>query len=193
MKNLNIIYILLTYITVAGVAFAAGHFTYPLNTPSTPTTVTSEQAPNQEVAKSGSAVLYGKIDNIKANKENKDIDFHLVEWVNGSDNQEQAAFETGLCTLDRIENDECLPNHFFVRNTQKNISLPISKDVLIKIYARNDKGGMKSDEIGNIYQESVSLEALNTIIGNVETLKEVPFIFTTTQGVITEIQEQYIP
>lgn len=150
----------------------------------------SQPNPDQEVAKTGTATLYGKIENIKPGKVSTQVAFRLVEWVNGSNNQEQAALEAGICTLDRIENDGCLPNHFFVRETQKTITLPVSKDVAIKVYARNSEGGMIPDANGNIYLRSTDL---NSLIAQLATLKNIPFIFTTTHGAITQIQEQYIP
>lgn len=153
----------------------------------------SVDAQPDQVARPGTALLFGKIDSINMGKDATDVDFQLVEWVNGSDNQEQAALETDVCTLDRIENDECLPNHFFVRNTQKRISLPVSKDIVIEAFPRNSEGGRMPDSSGNSHLQTTGIKQFAKLLADFESLKEVPFIITTTHGTITHIREQYIP
>jgi hypothetical protein len=140
-------------------------------------------------AATGSAKLYGKF--VKIDKGN--IELRLVEWVEGSDNQEQAALESGRCTLDRIEKDECMPNPFFVRETQKTLKLPVAPNLTVQVLSPGPKGEIKQDEQQNTIPREISLTDLQKMLGNVDFAKDTPFIFITKGGAITEIQEQYIP
>lgn len=110
--------------------------------------------------------------------------------VNG---YKQAALEADRCTLDRVENDECVPNGFFVRETAKRMTLSVAADARVDVYARTPEGAMKSDEQGNIYLEATTPAALADLLMRLSSLKSVPFVLTTTHGVITKIQEQYVP
>ncbi len=140
-------------------------------------------------AATGSAKLYGKF--VKIDKGN--IELRLVEWVEGSDNQEQAALESGRCTLDRIEKDECVPNPFFVRETQKTLKLSVATNPSIQVLSPGPNGEIKQDEQQNTIPREISLNDLQKTLGNVDFAKDTPFIFITKGGVVTEIQEQYIP
>lgn len=146
-----------------------------------------DNTPNR--AATGSAKLYGKF--VKIDKGN--IELRLVEWVEGSDNQEQAALENGRCALDRIEKDECLPNPFFLRETQKTLKLPVATDLSIQVLSPGPNGEIKQDEQQNTIPRKISLTDLQKMLGNVDFVKDTPFIFITKGGAVTEIQEQYIP
>ncbi len=137
----------------------------------------------------GSAKLYGKIVKI----EESGVELRLVEWVEGFDNQEQAALETGRCTLERIEDDECVPNRFFVRETQKTLRLPISQNLSIQVLSNGANGEFKQDEQQNTLPREVSLIDLQKMLEIGEFATYTPFIFITKGGAVTEIQEQYIP
>lgn len=152
-----------------------------------------EEAPAEARAGTGSATLYGRIEKISLNDKSGSVTFRLVEWVRGSDNQEQAALETGACTLERIENDECLPNPFFIRDTKKEIILSLSTDVDIEVLSPGPDGAVKQDASGNTIFRKITLLELSKIIENKQFADVVPFIFTTTHGVISKIQEQYVP
>ncbi|WKZ28900.1 MAG: hypothetical protein QY323_05235 [Patescibacteria group bacterium] len=147
----------------------------------------TENTPSR--AATGSAKLYGKFVKISESG----VELRLVEWVEGSDNQEQAALETGRCTLDRIEKDECLPNPFFMRETQKTMTLPINQKLTVQVLSPGSNGEIKQDEQQNTIHREISLTELGKMLANVEFTKQTPFIFTTTSGVIAEIREQYIP
>ena len=166
-------------------AYFFGYFSVKKAPPAEP--VQNESASVR--AATGSAKLYGKF--VKIDKGS--IELRLVEWVEGSDNQEQAALESGRCTLDRMEKDECLPNPFFVRETQKTLKLPVASDLSIQVLSPGPNGEIKQDEQQNTIPREISLTDLQKMLGNVDFAKDTPFIFITKGGTVTEIQEQYIP
>ncbi|MBI2037607.1 MAG: hypothetical protein HYT15_01575 [Candidatus Magasanikbacteria bacterium] len=135
------------------------------------------------------AKLYGKI--VKLDSKNAEL--RLVEWVQGSDNQEQTAFETGRCTLERIEKDECLPNPFFIRETQKTLTLPMTPDIKIQVLSPGPSGEIKQDEQLNTVHREINLADLAKMLENHDFAEQIPFIFTTKDGSIIKIEEQYIP
>lgn len=172
-------------VVVVAAAYLFGYLSVKKTLPVEP--VQTENAPTR--AATGSAKLYGKFVKISENG----AELRLVEWVEGSDNQEQAALENGRCTLDRIEKDECLPNGFFIRETEKTMTLPISADTRAMVYARGPADGFKPNESGDIYTEEISFADFAQMFEKFSSMKELPFIFTTTNGAITKVQEQYIP
>ncbi|MFA5854180.1 MAG: hypothetical protein WC866_03770 [Patescibacteria group bacterium] len=140
-------------------------------------------------AATGSSKLFGKIVKINENS----VALRLVEWVEGEDNQEQAALETERCTLERIEKDECVPNNFFLRETQKTLQLPIAANLSVQVLSNGANGEFKQDEQQNTLPREVSLTDLQKMLEIGEFAIYTPFVFTTTNGAITKIQEQYIP
>gem|GEM_PF-3701360 len=185
-------------ILVAIVAsFIAGHF-FTNSKPITETVY--QETPAVQRAPTGTAILYGKIKKIESKSNGSNITLNLVEWVQGPDNQEQAALETGFCSLEKIENDECLPNGFFVRDTSKQLTLPVSEDVNIQALSAGPDGKIAQDASGNTIPRKISLSDLLIMTQNTQHVgitplfvNVTPFIFTTTNGVIIEIQEQYTP
>lgn len=194
MKKRKII-LIITAVIVLGAVFAAGFFiSKNYKTISKPDQeLTTEQIPHQR-AKTGSAILYGKIEKIQLNKTGGDITFRLVEWVQGSDNQEQAALEAGTCSLERIENDECLSNPFFIRDTNKEITLTTLSDADIEVLSPGPSGEIKQDENGNTILRKVGLtDLIKMTTDHKQRFSVIPFIFTTTHSSIMKIQEQYVP
>jgi hypothetical protein len=152
-----------------------------------------EEIPPEARAETGNATLYGKIENISLNDKGGSVTFRLVEWVQGSDNQEQAALETGTCTLERIENEECLGDPFFIRDTKKEMVLAVSTGADIEALSPGPDGVIKQDANGNTVFRKITLSDLSKIVADKQLPNAVPFIFTTTQGVISKIKEQYVP
>lgn len=161
-------------------------------TPS-PASVRENDGPTSERAKTGSAILTGIIERITLDRSGYSMEMRLVEWVEGSDNQEQTALEQGRCTLEGIENDECLPNGFYLRQTEKRITLPIAKDAVIRIYARNGERGMIPNEEGNIYLKMISADGFARVLKSDQIFALIPFEVVTTDGKVIEIQERYVP
>jgi hypothetical protein len=176
-----------TGVLLAVAAFVAGSYVDRASQSSGSLNDMQPSPVDEQRAPSGSAKLYGKLISADSN-----LTFQLVEWVRGADNQEQAALETGRCTLARVENDECVPNGFFVRDTGKQLTLPLSADAKIEVYARNGEG-MASDASGNGYLQMVNASELAKLIGSVGSLKQIPFILTTEHGKVIGVREQYIP
>jgi hypothetical protein len=195
-KKLIIVIVILVAIVAS---FFAGHYftnSMPLSAPET----VYQETPTIQHATTGTAILYGKIKKIESKNNGGNITLNLVEWVQGSDNQEQAALETGFCSLEKIEKDECLPNGFYVRNTAKQLTLPVSADVNIQALSAGPDGKIAQDASNNTIPRKISLSDLVSMIKNTQDagagvlfVDLTPFIFTTTNGIITEIQEQYIP
>lgn len=136
----------------------------------------------------GRAVLYGRINHIADNA----ITFKLVEWVLGADNQEQAAIEEGKCTLERVEQDTCWPANFYMRSTDKTLTLPLAKKPIIRVMARNSPFGFRVDENDSIHQETIDVVAFTRVL-NDNDFSIIPFIITTSNGTIISIEEQYLP
>ncbi len=151
------------------------------------------EPPQEARAETGSATLYGRIEKVSFNGSGGAITFRLVEWVKGSDNQEQAALETGTCTLERIEKDECLGDPFFIRDTKKEMTLPVSAGASLEALSPGPDGAIKQDANGNTVPRKITLLELSKIIEDKQLANAVPFIFTTTHGMISKIQEQYVP
>lgn len=166
-------------------AFFVGSMSVQKTSPTAP--IQTEGVPVR--AATNTAKLYGKITKI----DNKNVQIRLVEWVEGSDNQEQAALETGHCTLERIEKDECLSNPFFIRETDKTVSLPISSNLGIQVLSPGPTGEIKQDEQLNTVSREIGLTDLVKMLKMANFASEAPFIFTTTGGAIIKIEEQYIP
>jgi hypothetical protein len=174
-------------VLLAAVAFAAG---FTLNRADQNSGLSHEPQSSQvddERAPSGTANLYGKLVSADSN-----LTFQLAEWVRGADNQEQVAIETGRCTVAGAENDECVPNGFFVRDTGKKLTLPLSPNAKIEVYARNN-GSMASDANGEAHLKTVSASELQDMLESVASLKRIPFIVTTSHGQVLEVREQYVP
>src|SRR5207244_2779386 len=66
-------------------------------------------------AAKGSALLFGQITSLHLEGGKVDANVQLMEDVQGQDNQEQAALEDSTCSLEQIENDQCLNNPFYLR------------------------------------------------------------------------------
>ncbi len=179
-----------TLIIIGCVAvIVAAYFLGSLSVKNSPSTE-SDQVENATTrAATDTAKLYGKI--VKLNSKNTDL--RLVEWVQGSDSQEQAALETGRCTLERIEKDECLPNPFFIRETQKTLTLPMTPDIKIQVLSPGPSGEIKQDEQLNTIHREINLADLAKMLENHDFAEQTPFIFTTQYGSIIKIEEQYIP
>ncbi|MEY4723117.1 MAG: hypothetical protein RLZZ324_630 [Candidatus Parcubacteria bacterium] len=157
------------------VAFLTGFLSGKNQANSLATPIASEDQ-HQTRAKTGSAVLFGKISSISS----KEATFTLTEWVNGSDNQEQVALELGKCSLEKIENDECLPNGFIMRDSQKMMTLPVAGNVKVHIVVHSDA-------------EDVSIVDLVAKVKSGEIATGTPFTFTTIHGAISDVRQQYIP
>jgi len=142
----------------------------------------------------GSATLFGEIKSLNKDGEKIEAVIKLDEWVKGQDDQEQAALVDGQCTLEQIETSACLGDPFYLRKTDKTITLQVDNKGDIEVYAREPRGGMlASPKTGNIYMEKISLEKFVEWYEQQTYLKETPYYFTTKNGVITAIKEQYVP
>jgi len=186
---------IISILAVFAVGFGIGFYVKTNNKPE-PVVIHDQvydEIPPEVRAETGSATLYGKIEKISLNDKGGSVTFRLVEWVQGSDNQEQAALETGTCTLERIENDECLGDPFFIRDTKKEMTLPVSTDASLEALSPGPDGVIKQDASGNTVSRKITLLELSKIIGDKQLANAAPFIFTTTHGVISKIQEQYVP
>lgn len=150
------------------------------------------EKPFVERAVTGTAKLYGKV--LSVDSKSVAARIALVEWVQGADNQEQAAIEAGSCTLASAEKDECLPNPFFVRETKKELTIPFSSTAIFKVYDRpQNEDGFLSDDEGNLLQKNVGVTEFVAMLKKYGSLKSVPFVVITKNGAIVEMQEQYIP
>lgn len=135
----------------------------------------------------------GKIETVKSEQTGRTLTLRLVEWVSGHDAAGQAALEAGACTLERLENYECTPNGFFIRETQKDIALPLPQTVQIQVLSPGPSGEIKQDAEKNTLPRDISLTDLQKMLTMPDFAKRTPFIITTTHGVITKIQQQYVP
>lgn len=147
--------------------------------------------PGQVRAPAGSATLYGKIETMDL--KTGEARFRLVEWVPGSDNQEQTALEVGRCSLEQIENDACLSNPFIIRDTEKQMTLPFSPNVRIQVRSPGPSGEIKQDQDQNTILRDIASADFVKMIAHASFSETIPFILTTMHGVITDIQEQYVP
>ncbi len=128
-----------------------------------------------------SAVLYGMISNIKEDAGTYSLDLRLAEAVSGSDWREQNAIEDGRCTLEMVEQNNCAA-YFYTRMTQKILHIAVDKNAVVTLIDRVDTS--KSLPITmNELKERFSKSDFS----------ETPFHITTTQGVITKIQERLTP
>lgn len=177
--------------TIIGCAalIIVAYFLGILSVKKTPSTEPTQTENTRSRAPSNTAKLYGKIVKL----DSKNVQLRLVEWVQGSDNQEQAALETGRCTLERIEKDECLPNPFFIRETEKTLTLPMTANINIQVLSPGPSGEIKQDEQLNTIYRKISFANLAKMLESADFAEQVPFIFTTKNGSILKIEEQYIP
>jgi hypothetical protein len=142
----------------------------------------------------GAARLKGRIDSLRKEAGGGFVVlFHLIDWENGRDDAGQAAIEAGFCTLERVERDECTPNGFFIRDASMVISLPVASDVDLQVLSPGPNGEIAQDERKNTIHRKIGLNDLQKMLEGADFAKYAPFIFTTTDGVITGIREQYIP
>ncbi len=149
---------------------------------------------NNQKNSADSATLFGEIKSLNKAGEKIEAVIQLDEWVKGQDDQEQAALVDGQCTLQQIESDTCLNNAFYLRKTDKTITLQVDNNGDIETYAREPRGGMlASPKTGNIYMEGISLEKFVEWYEQQTYLKETPYYFSTNNGVIVAIKEQYVP
>lgn len=176
-----------------GAGFAAGAL-WPKGRPIAmpPPTGNSEEPASQQTPR-GSAVLMGKIQAVKSEQAGQTLTLRLVEWVSGHDAAGQAALEAETCTLERLENYECTPNGFFIRETQKDIALQLSQSVQIQVLSQGPSGEIKQDAEQNTLPRDISLTDLQKMLAMPDFARQTPFIITTTHGVITKIQQQYVP
>jgi hypothetical protein len=136
---------------------------------------------SQTFAPTGSAALFGMISNIKEDAGTYSLDLRLAEAVSGSDWREQNAIEDGRCTLEMVEQNNCAA-YFYTRMTQKTLHIAVDKNVVVTLI----------DRVDTSKSVPVTMNELKERFSKSD-FSETPFHITTTQGVITEIQEQYIP
>jgi len=170
-QKLRWIIIAAAIILLAGAGFAS-RFLSTKNTepPSAKTAINNLAWPDDIAASTpypateGSATLFGEITSLNKGGEKIEAVIQLDEWVKGQDDQEQAALVDGQCTLQQIESDACLNNPFYLRKTDKTITLQVDDNADIETYAREPRGGMLiSPKTGNIYMEKISLEKFTSI------------------------------
>lgn len=142
---------------------------------------TSASLSEQPPAPLGSAALFGTISNIKKDKDAYSLDLRLAEAVSGSDWWEQNAIEDGRCTLEMVEQNNCAA-YFYIRTTQKILHIAVDKEVAVALINRVDTSKFESITMSELEKEFSKSDYSTT-----------PFHVTTTQGVITKIQEQYVP
>jgi hypothetical protein len=172
-----------------------------INNPAWPDNIAPSAAVNVTMSESepvtvkiGSATLFGSINSLYKDGKKTEAAVRLAEWVKGQDDQEQAALVDGQCTLQQIESHACLNNPFYLRKTDKTIIIQVADKADIETYAREPRGGMLiSPKTGNTYMEKISLEKFVEWYGQQTYLKETPYYFTTQNGVIMAIKEQYVP
>ncbi len=140
----------------------------------------------------GSAVLVGEIEAFSHESAADAITLRLADRVFGNERAGQAALEAGTCTLERLENYECTPNNFFVRHSDTRLTLPVSPSATVEVYA-GAPAGYLADSRGDIYTEKISFADLIGRFAPAPSLKYESFTITTTHGVITKIQQQYLP
>jgi hypothetical protein len=148
------------------------------------------------MAAPGTAFLFGRISNLANAAHRTVVTIDLAEVVHGKDAQEQAAFVDGVCTLEQIESNTCLNNPVYVRKTEKSIQLAMSKDADVRLYARDAAGGMKIDADGQLYYEQIPEQDFAAMLENTADapwIKDIPYDFTTKQGMIVSVKESYAP
>jgi hypothetical protein len=140
--------------------------------------------PINKRAPTGSAVVYAKMEALRLVDGSRIADIRLVEWVPDSDNQEQAALEMDDCSLDEIEKEMCLSNPFYIRDTEKRLSLPFAPDVRIRLFFPDRSGSPALRDITPMEFREMH---------NKSPTKTTPYIITTTNGMISDIEQQYTP
>ncbi len=137
----------------------------------------------------GTAILHGKLERVSEST----ITFKLSDWVLGRDARAQLAIEDGDCTLKEVEKNGCGQALSLTRDTQKELTLPLIKNPLIKIWERTPDGlQIKRDESGKPTQVTTTLDELKRLLGS-EQLAYTPFIIMTSNQEIVALEEQYIP
>lgn len=137
----------------------------------------------------GTAILHGKLESVSGGT----VTFKLSDWILGMDARAQLAIEDGDCTLESVERGGCSSVLFFTRDTQKELTLPLIKNPLIKIWERTPDGlQIKQDESGKPTQVTTTLDELKRLLGS-EQLAHTPFIIMTSNQEIVALEEQYTP
>lgn len=148
---------------------------------------------NSEISDSPTTLTHAKFTARINQLREKEVELNLVEFASGS-RADEAALETEACSIDQVEKGDCTPNDFFVRVSNKTISLPLSADATLLAYARAATGGgMIPDTEGNIHSIKVSLKQLIDLFKNDPSLHSIPFHIITTNGKISSLEEQYVP
>lgn len=127
------------------------------------------------------AHLSASIQNLQADG---GVDLRLLEWMDGA-KAEQAALASGDCSLEHIERDECLPNGFFIRDTDVSLSLPLAPYALLRIILPGSDG--------NPTLRNVDLPRLKRYLEDAIPEARIPFTVTTRNGIIVAIEERYVP
>lgn len=143
----------------------------------------------QQRAETGTARLHGEDVRMDAGM----LHMKLVEWVQGSDEQEQAALESGLCTLERIESDECLPNGFFIRTTGKVLEAPLAEEVKVAVLSPGPSGEITQDAQSNTVPRNIEIDVLKRMLADPDFASQAVFAVTTRHGKAVAIEEMYVP
>lgn len=190
----KIFYIIISIMVVLG-AFAAGVYYQRVNPVFSELSFTNTEfvdvIPNR--APIGSSVLFGNIYSFKKIGKTWQVEVSFAEWVKDQDDQEQAALADGVCTLERIEDDECLPNGFYLRKSEKTITLPIDKKILIEVLSPGPSGEIKQDESDNTILRTIDPTIFSLMVEKAKPPASPPYVIITKGGLVTEIREWYVP
>jgi hypothetical protein len=144
----------------------------------------------------GTATLTASIDRIDTYMDNGTLNLKLVEWT-GGDAAEQSAFEDGSCTLESIENEECTPDGYHIRRSEKRFTLRLAKDAQIFVIPsmHQDEELRKSAdaESGGTQPVRVTLKKLRQLFQDESSGPILTYNVTVIGDAITKLEERYQP
>lgn len=148
---------------------------------------TGSGASTGEQIQNGKAM--GFIKNVYAKSGKNYIDIDIVKWMNGLEGS-KACYEDGQCKEVKCLTEECLPNGYYIRNSDSSIlTLEVSTTAIIEDLG-NDKVGTNPNKISFSTLES-NFTSSNPEISWIKTS---PYNIEVSGGnVVTRIQQVYRP
>lgn len=133
----------------------------------------------------GDGVRFGFIRSVGEKDGRRVIQFDDAQWYIGEEAKE-AAIMAGTCTRER--RDECAPNDYFILNEDKSTTeIPLAEGPTIAMMTLNsEKEGVKETQI--------EPDAFAKLINDKSKhWKDLPYQLMVEQGVVTIIEETYVP
>lgn len=160
--------------------------TAPPTTTTAPTTTTTSPPPTTTAPEE---VLFGELVAFVGEDGSVTVTIGLEEMLSG-DEAVAAAREDGV-----IGDGEDLPNDYYIRNLDEELTLPVSPDVSVVLQACYPSGPC-------VTEETVDLDTWSLLLGAEEDpgldwewygAGYLPYWWHVTDGTVTLVQEQYLP